>query len=171
MPDLIPDATNSRFTVFAIRKSSPEPLLQLNLPWERLMTDIVVPYDSGEMFFIDGAPVTATDLDRLKILVNHPGFDGRLAEINRGMRAGDPKSKEVHAKQYHVLLSAHSRLRLSPSSPIALTKSCYSMRLSNWLSKARKRGQGINKAIAFRRPVVSGHDFSLAAQRAKSKAP
>jgi hypothetical protein len=109
MPDLIPDAANSRFTVLAIRKTSPEPLLQLNLPWERLMADIVEPYDTGVMFFIDGAPVKATDLDRLKILVNRPGFDGRLSEINRGMRVGDAKSKEVYAKQYHTFMDAAVR--------------------------------------------------------------
>jgi len=109
MSDLIPDAASSRFTVFAIRKASSEPLLQLNLPWERLMADIVEPYDAGEMFFIDGAPVKATDLDRLKILVNRPGFDGRLAEINRGMRVGEPKSKEIYAKQYNVFMDAAIR--------------------------------------------------------------
>jgi hypothetical protein len=109
MSDLISDATSSRFTVFAIRKASSDPLLQLNLPWERLMTDIVEPYDAGEMFFIDGAPVRATDLDRLKILVNRQGLDVRLAEINRGMRVGDLKSKEVHAKQYHVFMDAAIR--------------------------------------------------------------
>jgi hypothetical protein len=109
MSDLISDPANSRFTIFAIRKTNPEPLLQLNLPWERLMTDIVEPYDAEEMFFIDGAPVRATDLDRLKILVNHQGLEGRLAEINRGMRVGDPKSKEMYAKQYHVFMDAAVR--------------------------------------------------------------
>jgi|HubBroStandDraft_6_1064221.scaffolds.fasta_scaffold273906_2 hypothetical protein len=48
MSDLIPDAANSRFTVFAIRKASPDPLLQLDLPWERLLTDIVEPNDGGD---------------------------------------------------------------------------------------------------------------------------
>jgi hypothetical protein len=109
MSELIPDAASSRFTVFAIRKANPEPLLQLNLPWERLMTDIVEAYDADEMFFIDGASVKATDLDRLKILINRPGLDGRLGEINRGMRVGDVKSKEMYAKQYHALMDAAIR--------------------------------------------------------------
>jgi hypothetical protein len=86
-----------------------EPLLQLNLPWERLMTDIVEPFDADKMFFIDGASVKATDLDRLKILINRPGLDGRVAEINRGMRVGDAKSKEMYAKQYHALMDAAIR--------------------------------------------------------------
>lgn len=109
MPDLISDAVTSRFTVFAVRKTNSEPLFQLNLPWERLMVDIVEPFDTGEMFFLDGAPVKATDLDRLKILVNRPGFEGRLSEINRGLRTGDPKSKETYAKQYHVFMDAAVR--------------------------------------------------------------
>lgn len=109
MPELIPDAESSRFTVFAVRKASPEPLLQLNLPWERLLNDIVEPYDAGQMFFVDGAPVKATDLDRLKILVNHPGLEGRLAEINRTLRIGDIKAKELHAKQYYVFIDAAIR--------------------------------------------------------------
>ena len=74
MPVLIANAADSRFTIFAVRKVSPEILIQLNVPWERLMIDIVEPYDSGEMFFIDGAAVKASDLDRMKILVNGPGF-------------------------------------------------------------------------------------------------
>jgi hypothetical protein len=94
MSDLIPDAANSRFTIFVIRKANPEPLLQLNLPWKHLMTDIVEPYDAEEMFFIDGAPVRATDLDRLKILVNRQGLDGRLAEINRGIRVATQSPKK-----------------------------------------------------------------------------
>jgi hypothetical protein len=61
------------------------------------------------MFFIDGAPVKATDLDRLKILVNGPGLEGRLAELNRSLRVGDPKSREVHAKQYHTFMDAAIR--------------------------------------------------------------
>lgn len=87
------------------------------------MTDIVEPYDTGDVFFIDGAPVRATDLDRLKILVNRPGLEGRLAEINRGMRVGDAKSKEVYARQYHVFMvpryditAQTSRRRLSTHS-------------------------------------------------------
>jgi hypothetical protein len=88
MPELIPDAANSRFTIFAVRKTNPQPLLQLEIPWERLMTDVVEPYDSGEMFFIDGAPVKATDIDRLKILVNGPGVERSFAGLNYSLRVG-----------------------------------------------------------------------------------
>lgn len=109
MSVLIADAANSRFTIFAIRKGTPEPLLQLDIPWERLMTDIVEPYESGEMFFIDGAPVRASDLDRLKILVNGPGLSQTFGWLNHDLRSGDAKKKEVAAKHYHVLVEAMLR--------------------------------------------------------------
>jgi hypothetical protein len=109
MPELITDAADSRFTIFAVRKASPEPLIQLDIPWERLMTDIVEPYDSGGMFFIDGAPVKASDLDRLKILVNGPGFRSTFAFLNRDLRSGDVKQRETSAKNYHILVEAMLR--------------------------------------------------------------
>jgi len=34
---------------------------------------------------------------------------GRLGEINRGIRVGDVKSKEMYAKQYHTLMDAAIR--------------------------------------------------------------
>jgi hypothetical protein len=75
------------------------------------MEDIVLPYDSGEMFFIDGAAVKATDLDRLKILMQGDGFGPQFAELNRNLRMGDAKSREMHAKQYHMFLEAILRNR------------------------------------------------------------
>lgn len=111
MPALIPDAANSRFTILAVRKSNPEPLLQMDIPWERLMEDVVEPYDSGEMFFIDGAPVKASEMDRLKILVNGPQFQEMFAWLNQGLRASDAKKREVTAKNYHVLVEALLRER------------------------------------------------------------
>jgi hypothetical protein len=81
----------------------------MNLPWERLVIDIVTPFDSGEPFFIDGAPVKATDLDRLKILLNDSGLDQAFAMLNWHLRTGDAKSKEIYARQYSVLVEAMLR--------------------------------------------------------------
>jgi hypothetical protein len=78
----------------------------MKIPWDRLMDDIVAPYDAGELFFIDGAPVKATDLDRIKILLNGPGFELAFGDINWHMRTGDTKSKEMYAKQYSVFIEA-----------------------------------------------------------------
>lgn len=109
MPALIADAANSRFAVYAFRKANPEPLFQLDIPWAHLMADIVEPYDSGGMFFVDGAAIKATDLDRMKILVVGPGFSQTFGWLNHDLRSGDVKKKEVAAKNYHVLIEAMLR--------------------------------------------------------------
>src|SRR5690242_713876 len=91
MPELIPDPETSRFNVFAVRKDNPQPLFQIDLTWERLMEDIVVPFDKGELFFLDGAPVKATDLDRIKILLQGPNFGPVFRDFHGKMRFADLK--------------------------------------------------------------------------------
>lgn len=108
MADQVVNA-DSRFTLLAVRKDNPVQLLQLDVPWERLMTDVVTPYDSGDMFFIDGAAIKATDLDRLKILLNGPGFEEAFADLNWHLRTGEAKKKEMYAKQYNVFMEAMIR--------------------------------------------------------------
>jgi hypothetical protein len=99
----------SRFTITAVRKDNPAFLLQLNLSWARLMEDVVIPFDSGEMFFVDGAAIKATDLDRLKILVNGEGFDNAFELLHWQMRTGSTTTKEMYAKQYPVFIEAMLR--------------------------------------------------------------
>jgi hypothetical protein len=110
MSDTDASTTDERkFTITAVRKDNPSVLLQMNLSWGRLMEDVVIPFDSGEMFFVDGAAIKATDLDRLKILLNGKGFDTAFALLNRHMRMGDLKTKEMYAKQYPVFIEAMLR--------------------------------------------------------------
>jgi len=59
---------NQVYAVYAEAEGQNRPLIQLDLPFGRLIDDIVVPYESGGAFFIDGAPVTAAKLRRIKIL-------------------------------------------------------------------------------------------------------
>lgn len=107
-----PEKTDDRkFSLYAVRRDNPGPLIQINLPWERLMEDVVFPFDGGEMFFIDGAAVKSTDLDRLKILLQGPGFSNEFALLNRSLRMGEAKSKEMHAKQYPTFFEAILRNR------------------------------------------------------------
>lgn len=95
------------FAVYAVRKGEPTPLVQTHLPFGRLMDDIVMPFDSDEMFFIDGAPVKATDLDRIKIIRQQEFFNRTFHDLHHGMRwSGDLKKQELYAKQYHIRLEA-----------------------------------------------------------------
>ena len=104
-------ADDRRFALYAVRKNSPTALIQINLPWERLMEDVVLPYDGCEMFFIDGAAVKATDLDRLKILLQGEGFQTEFAQLNWHLRVGDTKRKELYAKEYYAFFEAILRDR------------------------------------------------------------
>jgi|BioPla2DNA2_1021312.scaffolds.fasta_scaffold27949_3 hypothetical protein len=95
------------FGVYAVRKNEQTPLFQTHLSFRRLMDDIIVPFESEELFFIDGAPVKATDLDRIKIIRQHEFFDHTFHDLHHGMRwGGDLKKQELYAKQYHIRLEA-----------------------------------------------------------------
>ena len=95
------------FAVYAVRKSEPTPLIQSHLPFGRLMDDVIVPFESDEMFFVDGAPVKATDLDRIKIIRQKESFNRTFHDLHHGMRwGGDLKRQELYAKQYHVRIEA-----------------------------------------------------------------
>jgi hypothetical protein len=110
MTEELHDKKEELFAVYAARKIDPTPLIQTHLPFGRLMDDIVVPFESGEMFFIDGAPVKATDLDRIKIIGQKESFSRNFHDLHRGMRwGGDLKKQELYAKQYHIRLEAMLR--------------------------------------------------------------
>ena len=47
----------------------------------RLFDDVVIPYQTGETFFIDGAPVKSRDLRRIKVLRAQQGLDHALSML------------------------------------------------------------------------------------------
>jgi hypothetical protein len=95
------------FAVYAVRKNEPTPLIQTHLSFGQLMDDIVMPFESSEMFFIDGAAVRATDLDRIKIIRQQEFFNRTFHDLHWQMRhSADLKKQELYAKQYHVRLEA-----------------------------------------------------------------
>ena len=106
MPELIADPVTSRFNVLAVRKDNPHPLFQIDLPWQRLMEDVVVPYEAEERFFLDGAPIKATELDRIKILLQTPDFNPVFRVFQREMRIGELKTRELNAKNYPIYLES-----------------------------------------------------------------
>ena len=86
------------FAVYAVHKNESTPLIQTHLSFGRLMNDIVVPFQSEKQFFIDGAPVKATDLDRIKIICLKPFFDTSFHYLHDNMRRGDLKMQELFQK-------------------------------------------------------------------------
>lgn len=101
------DEKIAQFAVYAVRKSNSVPLIQTHLSFGQLMNDIVMPFESNEMFFIDGAPVKAADLDRIKIIRQQASFDQMFNTLHWQMRnSRDLKKQELYAEQYHVRLEA-----------------------------------------------------------------
>ena len=96
----------SLFSVYAYRKGDTKPLIQINMTFGRLMEDIVIPFNTDEMFFLDGAPMKATSIDRIKLIRQGQNFARRIEDLHFGMRRGDIKLQELYAKQYDVRLEA-----------------------------------------------------------------
>jgi len=88
------------FAVFAEAEGHNRPLLQLNLTFPRLMDDVVVPYQSNDTFFIDGATVTAAKLKRIKILRLTPKFPDARRAFDRTLTRAEAPFRKVYGEQY-----------------------------------------------------------------------
>lgn len=98
---------SQQFAVFAIRRSDPTPLIQTKMSFKQLMDGIVVPYESGGLFFLDGAPVKATDLERIKVLKTSNFFEEMFSDFHWEMRNhSDVRARELCGKQYHIKVEA-----------------------------------------------------------------
>ena len=91
-----------RYAVYAEAEGHERPLLQVDLTFARLMDDIVVPYHSKEPFFIDGAPLTASKLTRIKLLRLGRDFDYERKRFNRALSNDNPQIRKLYGEQYTV---------------------------------------------------------------------
>ena len=102
------DNADDRFIVWAEATGHDKPLILTDLPPARLFDDIVVPYQTTDgTFFIDGAPVKAKDLRRIKILrEKQPGLKGALWTFNRGLTVGAAPVRKTYGEQFNVRYEA-----------------------------------------------------------------
>jgi len=91
-----------KFGVIAEVEEYGKQLVMLDLPFGRLIDEIVVPYDNDEAFFIDGVPVTKTKIRRIKIVELSDKFRWGMGDLERGMTRGDAASKKTYGDQYHI---------------------------------------------------------------------
>ena len=90
------DNAGDRFIVWAEATDHDKPLIMTDLPPARLFDDIVVPYQTDGTFFIDGAPVKAKDLRRIKILRAKPDLNAELYVFRDGLTSGNvPRQKNL----------------------------------------------------------------------------
>ncbi|MEJ1409103.1 MAG: hypothetical protein RPU60_02640 [Candidatus Sedimenticola sp. (ex Thyasira tokunagai)] len=90
------------FGVIAEKEGLAKQLVLLNIPFGRLLDEIIVPYDNGESFFIDGAPVTNEQISRIKIVELGREFEESLWRLERGLNRGDSASKKIYGDQYQT---------------------------------------------------------------------
>ena len=98
--------------VYAEAEGHSKPLLQLDLTFARLIDDIVVPYQTDEAFFLDGALLTATKIRRIKILKLKDSYPRARADFNMGLTRSDAQTRKLYGEQYAVrfehVLRTHS---------------------------------------------------------------
>lgn len=101
-PEQMPsDPENAHaYAVYAEAEGHDRPLLQLDLTFARLLDDIVVPYQSNEPFFVDGAPVTAVKLRRIKILRMKESFARGRMDFNLALTRSEPTVRKLYGEQY-----------------------------------------------------------------------
>lgn len=100
------ESDQNQFCVFAEVADIPAPLIITHLPFGRLMDEIVVPYQSGRPFFIDGAPVKADKLRRIKIIQQKPHFHSEFCNLHLNVRSGSASVIKIFADQYSIRLEA-----------------------------------------------------------------
>lgn len=93
-------APEDHYAVYAEAEGHDRPLLQLDLTFARLMDDIVVPYQSDEPFFIDGAPVIPAKLKRIKLLRLTQNFVRARADFDMLLTRSGLSTQKLYGEQY-----------------------------------------------------------------------
>ena len=100
------------YAVFAEAQGHQKPLLQIELTFPRLIDDIIVPYQTGETFFIDGAPVTPDKISRIKVLKLTEYFNRSKWDFDQKLTSGTAQEMKVLGEQYSTrfehILRQHS---------------------------------------------------------------
>lgn len=92
-----------KFAVLAEKKAYERSLYLHSLSFGRLMDDVVVPYEAGDAFFVDGVSVDKKTLVRIKIVRQSPNFDHHFMQLPN-FAAAPSSGKFVKASDYAVRL-------------------------------------------------------------------
>jgi hypothetical protein len=95
-----------KFAVLAEANDHARPLIMTHLSFAKLMDEVVLPYQTDQSFFIDGAPLKKDTLKRIKVIKQSGSFDTDFAELHQGMQRGELAQQQLYTEQYHVRLEA-----------------------------------------------------------------
>lgn len=100
------------YAVFAEARGHQKPLLQIEMTFARLIDDIIVPYQTSEAFFIDGAPLKTEQISRIKVLKLGDHFSRSKWDFDRKLSRGSAQEMKVLGDQYSTrfehILRQHS---------------------------------------------------------------
>jgi hypothetical protein len=107
----IPEKQEDLFGVVAEIEGRQRQLVLLDLTFGRLIDEIVVPYDAGNPFFLDGVPVTKDKIRRIKIIKLGVKFRDGLWKLEHGLTRGEHQTQKTYGEQYetrfeHVIRTA-----------------------------------------------------------------
>lgn len=91
-----------QFGVVAEVEGHQRQLVLLDLPFGRLIDEVIVPYDKDEAFFIDGVPVTRKNVRRIKIVALGAEFRRGMWELQTGLTRGDHQLRKIYGDQYNT---------------------------------------------------------------------
>jgi hypothetical protein len=127
-----------KFAVVAETSKYPKPLLFHDLTLSKLLEDVVVPYNSDEHFFIDGVPLCADSICRIKVLLQHDDFAKRIRAL------------------YETISDSSGDLRLAHMRHLAIAE--YTMRVEGILRSSAEdiTTQVIRAYVTEIKPEASG---------------
>jgi hypothetical protein len=92
----------SLYAIYAEAQGYDTPLIQLDLSFGRLIDDLVFPYQTEKLFFIDGAPLTGSKLTRIKILQLRPSFAEAKNVFDTTLTRADAQFRKIYGEQYAI---------------------------------------------------------------------
>ena len=89
------EQSEPRFGVVAEIEGRSRQVVLLNLPFGRLIDEIIVPYDNGDPFFIDGVSVTRKSIGRIKVVELGESFRVAMREFENKLNRGEPQNQKI----------------------------------------------------------------------------
>jgi hypothetical protein len=100
------DEKPEQFAVYCEVAAYDRPLYLVDLTFARLLDDVVIPLESSQPFFVDGAPITKEKVRVLKIVRQKELFRRVFHDLHWRMREGQGPESKMLADQYDVRLKA-----------------------------------------------------------------
>ena len=102
------DTKMDRFTyaIFSEVEGHKKPLIMIKLSFARIIDDIIVPFETGEPFFIDGVPVVRGKIRKIKIIRETHDLKELLENLHRKLNHSTQQIQRDIADQYYIRVEA-----------------------------------------------------------------